>query len=61
MTLTPYIYHEFWAKSGDGDLVVGEVSAINDDSTDNHFADYFELSAIEEDVSPKWHITTSRY
>lgn len=36
-TLTPNLYHEFWAKEGNGTLVCGEVSTINDDNKDNHF------------------------
>ncbi len=39
ITLTPYIYHRFWAKTGAGDLVVGEVSKVNDDNNDNIFAE----------------------
>ena len=37
--LTPFMYHLFGAKEGMGDLVVGEVSAVNDDNTDNYFAE----------------------
>lgn len=50
ITLTPRMYHLFWAKKGAGDLVVGEVSSVNDDNIDNHFdvvPDRF--SEIEED------------
>ena len=36
ISLTPYIAHIFGAKPG-SDLVVGEVSSINDDNTDNYF------------------------
>lgn len=49
ITLTPYTYHAFFAKEEDGDLLVGEVSAINDDNKDNHFAKPFQLAPIEED------------
>lgn len=49
ITLTPYIYHAFRAKEEDGDLIVGEVSSINDDSKDNHFAAGMDLPPIEED------------
>lgn len=49
ITLFPYIYHEFWAKEEDGDLIIGEVSSINDDSKDNHFAEELILDPIEED------------
>lgn len=37
ISLTPYMYHNFWALEGEGDLVVGEVSSVNDDNIDNHF------------------------
>lgn len=50
ITLFPYIYHEFFAKTEDGDLIVGEVSSINDDSKDNHFAAIGPLDPIEEDA-----------
>lgn len=49
ITLFPYIYHEFYAKPEDGDLIVGEVSSINDDSKDNHFVSVKGLSPIVED------------
>ena len=53
ITLTPGLYHAFWAKKGAGDLVVGEVSSINDDNTDNVFTEPTErFSAIEEDEHP---------
>ncbi|MGI6160720.1 MAG: D-lyxose/D-mannose family sugar isomerase [Christensenellales bacterium] len=48
ITLTPHIYHQFAAENGD--LIVGEVSSINDDSKDNHFADTAtRFSSITED------------
>lgn len=37
ITLTPGLYHRFYAKKGCGDIVAGEVSSINDDHTDNLF------------------------
>jgi len=37
ITLTKGMYHNFWALEGRGDLVVGEVSSINDDNVDNRF------------------------
>ena len=51
ITLTPYIYHKFICKDGAGDLIVGEVSKINDDNTDNKFAQEAasRFSEIEED------------
>ena len=35
ITLTPYLYHKFYAVDGDG--LIGEVSSVNDDATDNYF------------------------
>jgi len=50
ITLTPYVYHTFWAKKGACDLIVGEVSSINDDNTDNVFTEpASRFAEIEED------------
>ncbi|MDR1505568.1 MAG: D-lyxose/D-mannose family sugar isomerase [Treponema sp.] len=50
ITLIPGIYHRFGAKSGDGDLISGEVSSINDDNIDNRFAGQMgRFAKIEED------------
>jgi D-lyxose ketol-isomerase len=35
ITITPYLYHKFWAE--DGDVLAGEVSMVNDDAHDNRF------------------------
>ncbi len=35
ITLTPYLYHTFYAI--DGDCLIGEVSSVNDDDADNYF------------------------
>lgn len=53
ITLTPGLYHRIWAKNGAGDLVAGEVSSINDDSTDNTFLRHAaRFAPIEEDEAP---------
>ena len=50
ITLTPYMYHSFWALKGEGDLVIGEVSSVNDDHIDNRFNPTMpRFGAIEED------------
>jgi len=50
ITLHPGLHHRFWAKKGAGDLVVGEVSSVNDDNTDNVFLKAPKrFSEIEED------------
>jgi len=52
ITLHPGLHHRFWAKKGAGDLVVGEVSSINDDTTDNVFLNApRRFSEIIEDES----------
>jgi len=50
ITLPPYLYHIFGAEN---DTVVGEVSSINDDKTDNYFSeDVKRFSAVIEDEPP---------
>lgn len=49
VTLTPDIWHAFWGEGGP--VVLGEVSSVNDDVTDNLFAEPMpRFSTIEEDV-----------
>ena len=53
ITLTQNIYHKFWAKRGNGKVLIGEVSTVNDDRTDNKFIEKIgRFSDIEEDVEP---------
>ena len=50
MTIRPGMYHLFEVAPGSGDVIVGEVSAINDDNVDNRFAEKSErFTGIEED------------
>ena len=50
ITLEPYVYHRFYAKKNCGLLIVGEVSKVNDDNTDNVFYKPSErFSKIVED------------
>ncbi|MEI6100966.1 MAG: D-lyxose/D-mannose family sugar isomerase [Eubacteriales bacterium] len=52
ITLTPGMYHLFGAKEGYGDVLCGEVSAINDDKIDNRFAeDVSRFTLITEDIA----------
>lgn len=37
VTLTPKHFHKFWGAKGKGTVLVGEVSRVNDDTTDNNF------------------------
>jgi D-lyxose ketol-isomerase len=51
VTLTPDIWHAFRGEGGD--VLIGEVSTVNDDETDNVFADaYPRFARIEEDEPP---------
>jgi len=59
ITLQPGSWHTFWGKGGD--VLIGEVSTVNDDETDNMFADSVgRFSAIEEDCPPT-HLLVSDY
>lgn len=53
ITLPPGQYHEFWAEPGYGKVLIGEVSSVNDDKTDNRFYEpQGRFPAIEEDEPP---------
>lgn len=51
VTLMPGIWHAFWAERGD--CLIGEVSTVNDDRTDNVFeAPIPRFSKVKEDAEP---------
>jgi D-lyxose ketol-isomerase len=57
VTLTPYLYHEFWAEGSV--CLIGEVSSVNDDNTDNRFAEPMgRFPTVEEDEAPLWLLCT---
>ena len=57
--LDPGHYHEFWGQAGQGKVLVEEVSSVNDDRTDNIFADEFgRFPEIIEDEAPKYLLCT---
>ena len=59
VTLLPGVWHAFWAE--DKDVLIGEVSTVNDDRTDNVFAEPINrFSKIEEDEAPL-HLLVSDY
>ena len=54
VTLMPGVWHAFWAEGAD--VLIVEVSTVNDDLTDNVFEEpVARFSAIEEDAAPlRW-------
>ena len=53
ITLYPYMYHDFVVEEGTGPVLLGEVSQLNDDNTDNRFLkDIGRFPEIEEDEPP---------
>ncbi|BCY18996.1 hypothetical protein hrd7_28450 [Leptolinea sp. HRD-7] len=51
ITLTPRLYHRFWGLGGR--VLIGEVSAVNDDHDDNRFLlPQGRFPAVEEDEEP---------
>ena len=51
ITLPPRLYHKFWGA--ESRVLVGEVSLVNDDQSDNRFYETVgRFPAIEEDVEP---------
>jgi D-lyxose ketol-isomerase len=59
VTLMPGDWHAFWGDGGD--VLIGEVSTVNDDETDNIFREPIgRFAEIEEDVDPT-HLLVSDY
>ena len=59
VTLMPGDWHAFWGEGGD--VLVGEVSTVNDDETDNIFREPIgRFAEVEEDEAPT-HLLVSDY
>ncbi|ETX16674.1 hypothetical protein OCH239_02285 [Roseivivax halodurans JCM 10272] len=59
ITLMPGDWHAFWGEGGD--VLIGEVSTVNDDETDNIFREKIgRFATIEEDTDPL-HLLVSDY
>jgi len=52
ITLYQGLYHNFYGEKGKGKVLVGEVSSVNNDNTDNNFLDALRFPEIEEDAEP---------
>lgn len=47
------LYHSFWGEPGQGKILVGEVSKVNDDRVDNRFYQPVgRFPQVEEDERP---------
>lgn len=59
VTLMPGDWHSFWGEGGD--VLIGEVSTVNDDVTDNLFREPIgRFAQVEEDTAPR-HLLVSDY
>jgi D-lyxose ketol-isomerase len=59
VTLNPGDWHAFWGEGGD--VLIGEVSTVNDDVTDNVFREPIgRFAEVEEDEAPT-HLLVSDY
>jgi D-lyxose ketol-isomerase len=59
ITLMPGVWHAFWAEQRD--VLIGEVSTVNDDETDNIFEmDIKRFAGVKEDEAPA-HLLVSDY
>lgn len=57
ITLTPGLYHQFYGEPGKGQVLVGEVSRVNDDEKDNRFLQPLgRFPKIEEDEPPLYYL-----
>jgi D-lyxose ketol-isomerase len=59
ITLPPHLYHKFWGSLQT--VLVGEISAVNDDLTDNHFYQPVDRFPKIEDDEPPLHLLVSDY
>jgi len=61
IAIPPYLYHDFAVEPGTGDVLIGEVSACNDDLADNRFEEPIgRFPAIEED-EPIYRLLCTEY
>ena len=59
VTLMPGDWHAFWGEGGD--VLIGEVSTVNDDETDNVFREPIGRFATIEEDEPATHLLVSDY
>lgn len=57
ISLPAWLYHEFYGEAGKGDVLVGEVSRVNDDARDNRFLQPTgRFPVIDEDAAPLYYL-----
>jgi D-lyxose ketol-isomerase len=59
VTLLPGVWHAFWAE--EADVLIGEVSTVNNDLTDNIFAEPIGRFAEIEEDEPPLHLLVADY
>jgi D-lyxose ketol-isomerase len=59
LTLLPGVWHAFWGE--EKDVLIGEVSSVNDDLTDNVFREKIGRFAKIEEDEPPVHLLVSDY
>lgn len=53
VTIRTGLYHRFYGRKGGGPVLIGEVSQVNDDNSDNVFLEPIgRFAVIEEDEPP---------
>ncbi|HLP17227.1 MAG TPA: D-lyxose/D-mannose family sugar isomerase, partial [Bacteroidota bacterium] len=59
ITLPQRLYHRFYGEPANGNVIVGEVSMVNDDNKDNRFFEQIgRFPAINEDTLPTYLLCT---
>ncbi len=61
VTLTPRLYHAFWAEPGGGAVLLGEVSGVNDDRHDNRFLEPLPRYPHAEEDEPPFRLLCHEY
>ena len=61
ITVYPYMYHDFTVEKGTGPVLLGEVSACNDDKTDNRFLENIRRFPVIEEDEPPYRLLCGEY
>jgi len=61
ISLQQKLYHKFWAEQGHGSILLGEVSTLNDDNTDNRFYEQSPRFTLIEENEPAQYLLCNQY